>query len=146
MDSKVNSRIIQKQLRELNDMKHRLEKRIGQMEYKYFNLVHYARRMEELPHHEEIRQEFPKETKDLDEESDISNPDWEHGFNSGCLATCRLLGRYARTQQEIDQETDEWFRLNPEELEEIKEEGGEIYQNIVDNLQEAEEEFPWLDT
>jgi hypothetical protein len=65
---------------------------ISNLEQKYFELVWYARRQ---PHN--LKNEIVKRKSDEVEErwgnefSFPTNGDWEHGFNSGCLAAFRFV-------------------------------------------------------
>ena len=110
-----------------------------QFEEKYFNLVWYAR----SPHKEIIHQVYKDTPEDiiqgaLNAQSKVEeqypdeidayreNPDWQHGFNSGCLAAMR----YVMTA------------LYPCEIED-EEEGGTF---TYGGLEDAKEEFPMLDT
>jgi len=60
-------------------------------EKKYFNLVWYARSTPDEPTSQSGRQRveaaWPTDLEEL--RSDDSN--WQHGFNSGCLAVLRLV-------------------------------------------------------
>jgi hypothetical protein len=65
------------------------------MEEKYFKLVWFARKSPEMiAEYEETKQSveiielmYPQEVKDLRENDD----NWDHGFNSGCLAAFRFV-------------------------------------------------------
>lgn len=71
----------------------------------YFDLVWYARTDKTDPNHpgrkaiERIRRECPDQVAALCGESS----DWHHGFNSGCLATVRLLLGLLGTAEEAEQ-------------------------------------------
>jgi hypothetical protein len=75
-------------------------------EKKYFDLVWLARKRPDDPPStlkkcREIRKKYPKEVAALGGE----HGDWEHGFNSGCLAAFRyaigLLGTKVETEMAI---------------------------------------------
>ena len=51
-----------------------------------------------LTHLREVEKDYPEETKNLAE----GNPDWSHGFNSGCLATIRLLFDFIYIAKPVD--------------------------------------------
>lgn len=65
----------------------------GELAEKYFDLVWFVRRgPDDMPEESkkpyyEILKKYPNEIKKLDECDD----NWQHGFNSGVLATLRLL-------------------------------------------------------
>lgn len=145
-DNRILTSVLKRRLEELDKMKSRLETKLSDMTDKYCTLVHYARGDRQLPHHQEIRDKYPEETAQLDDEDDNSDPCWEHGFNSGCLASLRLVISYLTTQSELDRQNDEWYNQNPEELEELESVGGNKYTSIHDHLAEVDKEFPFLDT
>jgi hypothetical protein len=69
-----------------------IEAAVKEMEQKYFDLVWLARkRPEDRPKAsaaiDRIRKAYPDEVERLRGE----HGDWEHGFNSGCLAAFRLV-------------------------------------------------------
>jgi hypothetical protein len=69
-----------------------IEAAVKEMEQKYFDLVWLARkRPEDRPKASEaidrIRKAYPDEVERLRGE----HGDWEHGFNSGCLAAFRYV-------------------------------------------------------
>ena len=114
-------------------------KEIQNLEKKYFNLVWYARShyrededyWETVPHDVrrrafnaqlEVETLYPDEVNDLCSE----NSDWQHGFNSGCLATLRFV----LTALDDDMIESEW--------------DGEMIPS--GGLQNALDEFPFLDT
>lgn len=73
------------------------------MEQKYFGLVWLARSRPEdgdraAAKRDEISRRYPKEVKALGGE----HSDWEHGFNSGCLAALRLAVGLLGTKTEIE--------------------------------------------
>lgn len=122
--------------------KRTLEK-IREMEEKYFNLVWLARKTPEDMEIPKVREEVEKVTnlypEDVEElENDETN--FVHGFNSGMLAASRLFWSYLEKPKrykidEEDLESDE-VPLKPLTLQELYEE----------EIQQAEDEFPFLDT
>ena len=117
-----------------------LIKRVSEMSDKYLDLVWYAR----SPHKSVIRDVYNKNSDDIIESAlnaqarieekypdDIDtfneSPDFKHGFNSGMLAALR----YVLTANEIQYYDDQ-------------EEPGEVFP--VGGIEQAEEEFPWLDS
>jgi hypothetical protein len=65
------------------------------MENKYFDLVWIARKQPDDYFNpnikkpmDEVAKKYPKEVKEIFIGED---PDWNHGFNSGCLAAFRLI-------------------------------------------------------
>ena len=127
--------------------------RIGIFERKYFQLVWYARsdpKAEDLAvQQQEVETLYPKEIKALSGDSG----DWEHGFNSGCLATARLFAEYLDVLRTADT-NNQYFLDQVEadsddgETESMTE--AEIAVSLTNEVQrvieEAEEEFPFLDT
>ena len=114
-------------------------KELQNLEEKYFRLVWYARsnsREDEnywgtVPHdirrgafnaQLEVETLYPKDVDELCSE----NSDWQHGFNSGCLAALRLV----LTALDDEMIEDDW-------------DGEQIPRG---GLQSALEEFPFLDT
>jgi len=86
-----------------------LDKKLSQLEEKYFQLVWYARKplyenqgdwleyFADTPDDviltcrqkmQEVEAEYPEETKKI---CSPERGDWEHGFNSGCLAAFRWI-------------------------------------------------------
>jgi len=118
--------------------------RLGSFEEKYHALVWYARSpsmgSESAGSAKEIEAQYPDETERLSS----SSGDWEHGFNSGCLAAARLFAAYIDVLGYVDSVNEhsriEALEEDPDDLEEFapfKE---------ADAIEEAEEEFPFLDT
>ena len=123
---------------------------LAEYEDKYFDLVWYARKqpVENKEYWDKVREDiregafkcmkkveakYPKEVKALSEETRISSPDWEHGFNSGCLAAFR----FAVTTLSKSEEYEECF------LEELEDDDEFELPSPIDL---AIEEFPFLDT
>ena len=123
---------------------------LAEYEDKYFDLVWYARKqpVENKEYWDKVRKDiregafecmkkveakYPKEVKALSEETRISSPDWEHGFNSGCLAAFR----FAVTTLQKSEEYEDCF------LEELEEDDEFELPSPIDL---AIEEFPFLDT
>ena len=123
---------------------------LAEYEDKYFDLVWYARKQpkENKEYWDKVREDiregafkcmkkveakYPKEVKALSEETRISSPDWEHGFNSGCLAAFR----FAVTSLSKSEEYEECF------LEELEDDDEFELPSPIDL---AIEEFPFLDT
>lgn len=120
-------------------VKEEFELKLKELSEKYFHLVWYARKgpsddkeywgdtpdeiktraLNEVSRVEEF---FPTETDEL--KSDES--DWTHGFNSGCLAAFRYIQTCFDTTLVEDDET-----------------GGMV---CYGGIEQAEEEFPFLDT
>lgn len=102
-----------KRNKKITSLKALLEKVI-EKESKYFDLVWFVRGNEDtrkdiplaMEAHNRIMNEFPKEVERLLEDEE----NWEHGFNSGCLATLRYI------------------------------------LSLTEDIEQAEEEFPFLDT
>jgi|GEM_PF-2730420 len=117
--------------------------RLGSFEEKYHALVWYARSpsmgSESAGRAKEIEAQYPDETERLSS----STGDWEHGFNSGCLAAARLFAAYIDVLGYVDSVNEhsriEALEEDPDSLEEFapfKE---------ADAIEEAEEEFPfWI--
>ena len=92
-----------------------------QMHQKYFDLVWYARKhpsdFDDPNHGEAIREHcfriknaFPSEVNGIHDEH---TGDWHHGFNSGCLATLRLvLGLLSDDETEQQSARDEFPDLD----------------------------------
>ena len=57
-----------------------------------------------------IEKEYPDEVKRLSEETFHTSPDWEHGFNSGCLASFRFASEVL--EQGVDQTIQDFPRLD----------------------------------
>jgi len=118
--------------------------RMSQFEKKYFDLVWYARKDESMrdgPAEEImscVEETYPDDMRRLDE-----YPDWQHGFNSGCLAAVRLFQEYlcvldsTETQRQYYADAIESGVEEDDSLPLVQED---------DVLAEAEEEFPFLDT
>ena len=92
---------------------------------KYFHLVSAARKnlgnpIERSAYQETCRK-YPEEIQKLKEEGD-----WRHGFNSGALAILRLLKPHTLRDDWTGEEEHVWTKQ--------------------DEVQQAEEEFPMLDT
>ncbi len=70
---------------------------LDELEQKYFDLVHLARSDpdNQLPHHAVLIEKYPNEYDAL---ADPEKGDWQHGFNSGMLASVRLLRVFATTK------------------------------------------------
>jgi hypothetical protein len=75
--------------------KSELESRLQELEQKYFHLVWYARTDPDcirdghpaMPCAVKVGMKMPEEVAKLEGEEG----DWQHGFNSGCLAAFRLV-------------------------------------------------------
>ena len=96
----------------MKSTKKQLKERVIQMEEKYFRLVWFARKNEDvmlvltddgvqenkivLDKMHEIQMQFPIETQELLEEE----TDWTHGFNSGMLAGMRYVWEMMEHGQE----------------------------------------------
>lgn len=80
-----------------------VERRIGELEKKYFDLVWYARSKPSEPLGKSGRERISKALPEECARLSGAGGDWEHGFNSGCLAALRLvqglLGSAADAQQ-----------------------------------------------
>jgi hypothetical protein len=118
--------------------------RLGSFEEKYHALVWYARSpwmgTESAGRAKEIAAQYPDETEQLSS----STGDWEHGFNSGCLAAARLFAAYIDVLGYVDS-VNQHSRMqaleeDPDNLEEF------VPFEEADAIEEAEEEFPFLDT
>ena len=100
---------------------------------KYCQLVWYARSGCRLDHHppeikakvlkarDRVEGLYPKEITHYNH----GGGDWDHGFNSGCLAAFRYVLTALCERNEIDEFGEEF---------------------VIGGLAEAEEEFPMLDT
>ena len=120
--------------------------RLGSLESKYWHLVWYARKdpFDPPPGARElmtrIEASYPSEVQALS--------GWEHGFNSGVLATVRLLGAYV----DVVAVCENVNRQTLEERESMSEAEYEVMYGPwaawtpEDAIGQAEEEFPWLDT
>ena len=65
---------------------------IKNLEQKYFEMVWYAKRQPEDLKREAVKKIMEEtEQKYQNEFSFPNGEDWEHGFNSGCLAACRFV-------------------------------------------------------
>tara|TARA_A100001035_G_C27624995_1_gene427222 strand:+ start:352 stop:801 length:450 start_codon:yes stop_codon:yes gene_type:complete len=123
---------------------------LAEYEDKYFDLVWYARKhpiedkdyWDKVPKDiregafecmKKVEAKYPREVKSLSEETGISSPDWEHGFNSGCLAAFR----FAVTTLSKSEEYEDCF------LEELEDDDEFELPSPIDL---AIEEFPFLDT
>ena len=99
-----------------------VQKRIGEIDNKYFDLVWFARSDPKsypsaLEPYNKVLRKYPKECIAL--KNDDEN--WQHGFNSGMLACARLLSAYVH-------EVDDFFI------------------NRYEDITNSEKEFPFLDT
>ena len=118
--------------------------RMDQFEEKYFDLVWYARKDETMQNGpagaklQLIENYYVEEMRKLDE-----NPDWQHGFNSGCLASVRLFQEYLGVLQNTDIQIQHWRNAIQSGIEE---DDGSPPIEEADVLADAEEEFPLLDT
>ena len=124
-----------------------IDKLLKEQEQKYFDLVHYARAVcgigfepdpELTPYSKGIAKMYPNETKELHSNNRIQR-NWEHGFNSGCLAMVRLIWSAAGdTYREID----------PLDLDYVPAVGPPYFEKLTreELIQDALEEFPFLDT
>lgn len=84
--------------------------RITGLEKKYFDLVWIARHKGEkegLAAAARVRAMYPEEVERLSGDSGF-NPDWEHGFNSGCLAAFRLVLGLLGTQADAQMAEEEF--------------------------------------
>lgn len=106
-----------------------MENRLGELEAKYGQLVWYARTSWNpdndviAKRKAEIKLCFPKEVEDLEG----SQGDWHHGFNSGMLASVRLLSQY-NLPANYRERSDGFTRTKQ------------------DAIAQAEEMFPFLDS
>lgn len=120
---------------------------VAELMEKYFDLVWLARsnpeqllkeeRYEILKTIKDIEAKYPQEVKDLYE----CDCNWQHGFNSGMLACLRFLSEYIQ---------DDLWPLEDVDGADIPEEEIQIVDGIkyvqMDGRQQAEEDFPQLDT
>ena len=119
--------------------KEEFNSKLQELEDKYCKLVWYARKAPSdsteywagvpddiktgaLNSASKVEEFFPEETDALKSEEG----DWQHGFNSGCLAAFRFISTSLDTSLHEDDETGEMVCF-----------GG---------IDQAEEEFPFLDT
>jgi len=84
----------------------------------------------------QLEKEYPKEVEELSGEDGA----WHHGFNSGCLATVRLLRSYV----DIHRETEFFQKLVEEDP--FVDEDDYVPPDEASVIAQAEEEFPFLDT
>jgi len=122
-----------------NLTKDQFESKLHELSEKYFHLVWYARKgpsddteyWEDTPEHiktkalnevSRVEEFFPEETGELKEDE----TNWTHGFNSGCLAAFRYIQTCFDTTSVEDDETGKLICY-----------GG---------IEQADEEFPFLDT
>lgn len=94
--------------------KKEIEQLAIEMEQKYFDLVWFARKTEDdFQNNDEVRKEMLGVMDKYPETLELMNDEtnWSHGFNSGCLATFRM-----------------------------------IMSSMESGVEEAKEEFPFLDT
>jgi hypothetical protein len=122
---------IQAPLDEIHDLLqaiNQLNARLRELENKHFNLVWYSRsdsmRPDIVASRKEVEQKYPRETRELHGK----HGDWEHGYNSGVLATARLIQGYVGSLTIVS--TDE----------------GEKQHTRAEEIQYAEEQFPMLAT
>jgi hypothetical protein len=119
-----------------------LDKKLGDLEHKYFNLVWLARKTPDLWYHpqigpkiKEVEDEFPKESEILTRPKE---GDWQHGFHSGILACVRLLSPYTHSEKDL------------RELRENYDDGCGRIPNLdkilANEIRWANDEFPMLDT
>ncbi len=90
-------------------------KLLSQMERKYDSLVAYARKPRNDTTHpayefcRDMERDFPEETSQL---NCINDSDWNHGFNSGMLASTRLFKTFTETDPEavllLDDDAEEY--------------------------------------
>ena len=118
--------------------------RMDHFEEKYYDLVWYARKDEAMRHGavgnkmQQIENNYIDDMYNLD-----TNPDWQHGFNSGCLAAVRLFQEYLGVLQNTDIQRQ---HLQYAIQSGIEEGDGTPQIEEADVLDDAEEEFPFLDT
>ena len=123
---------------------------LAEYKNKYFDLVWYARKQpkenkeywDKVPNDiresafkgmKRVEEKYPKEVKELSQETRFTHPDWSHGFNSGCLASLRL----AFTALSKTGDWDEYFIDELEDDEEFE---------LPTPIDLAVEQFPFLDT
>lgn len=118
--------------------------KLKKLEKKYFDLVWFARSRPEnanIPgvkaNKDRIIADYPKEVAELRG----ANDNWQHGFNSGILACTRLLRAYAlpRNHREVMEDS-----LDGDSSDE-EQEGGFVMTKQSE-IEQAEEDFPMLDT
>ena len=116
--------------------------RLAALDKKYWHLVWYARRDPRDPRSrplmDQVEADYPAEVEELLGEAGS----WTHGFNSGVLATVRLIGTYIDVLYEVEGNNRHIAQMHEEGIEE----GPWTPYTIEDVLAEAEEEFPWLET
>ena len=126
--------------------KHRealLNKKLGDLEHKYFNLVWLARKPLDLWYHpqigpkiKEVETESPKEAEILKRPGE---GDWQHGFHSGMLACVRLLSPYTHSDKELRGRRENYY-----------DDGGRRIPNLdqilANEIKWANDAFPMLDT
>jgi hypothetical protein len=126
----------------INQIKKTNEK-LDELEYKYFNLVWYARREPE-----EAAKYFPKELyekfkKELEELADPESGDWHHGFNSGMLACSRLISHYLLNDDNINN----IIKINNENDGDDDDYIPSTRKSVLEmEIEFAEDHFPDLDT
>lgn len=131
-------------------------KRAMEMDDKYFNLVSLARtdkghdsRFEKIRLKHECSK-YGNIDEEIEKLADPETGDWQHGFNSGCLAMARLLSSYFTSRILAREEQAKMFRNSELEgygnYEDAIENSSDPYDCLEDELAFAEESFPNLDT
>ena len=110
-----------------------LHEKLHEITDKYFDLVWYARKYPEdrqIPGVDEamkeVERKYPKDIQQY-----MTEPDWTHGFNSGMLASARLLHAYS---------------LDPDWTEVLSDDDSDFIITRDMEIGMAEENFPSLDT
>lgn len=119
-----------------------LNKKLGELHDKYFNLVWLARKTaadEKIPiiatKTKEVRWKYPEEAKKLCVPG--TTGDWQHGFHSGMLAAVRLVSAYTNSETELEELRENYEYDEPR----INLDKVQAYE-----IENANAEFPSLDT
>lgn len=123
----------------LNNRERSISQKLRELEEKYFDLVWLARshpdeRADIKICFDKVSAKYPGELEKLQSEEE---GDWTHGFNSGILACSRLISSYILPRN---------YRYVIDS--EINDEGEDVDITLTRDLEidQAEEEFPFLDT
>lgn len=111
--------------------------RLEELRGKYFDLVWMARKSPKDLKDPNLKRIFNETSaKYPGELQKLQGPegDWRHGFNSGMLASVRLIGEYISPLDNV---------FHPEYAEELLKEGKSLRQEAI---KKAERDFPVLDT
>lgn len=110
-----------------------LKKRLSNLQAKYNDLVWYAR--SDFPRNHKLKKPVENKYKEDIKKLRECDDNWQHGFNSGMLAATRLFDGYVdKTCSYEDSDPD------------FIERGNIIRQTRHETIQQAEDEFPMLDT